>query len=147
MTASVLWAWCGRPFTPRTTGGRAQRYCALRCRRAYDAAGRRFVAAAIADGTLTPAALKKAYAATRALMLDAVSPAPISEPRKPASVAPAEGQDETAVLLDELLAALLKLPPDEWAWLVYYRLPGKLVERLRDRVETENRPRFPSRRR
>jgi len=36
--------WCGRAFTPRATGGKAQRFCRPACRRAFDAAGRRWVA-------------------------------------------------------------------------------------------------------
>jgi hypothetical protein len=125
--------WCDRPFRVRTTGGHAQRFCREACRRALDRAGRRFIAEAIADGTLTPAALKSGYAATRALLFEAVSPQPIDPDRTPAA------------LLDALMTALLKLPPDELSWLIYYRLPGELGETLRDRMKPENRSRFPSR--
>jgi hypothetical protein len=45
-------------------------------------------------------------------------------------------------LLEALLTALLALPPDELSWLIYYRLPGALGEKLRDRMNPENRPRF-----
>jgi hypothetical protein len=40
---------CTRAFAPRTTGGHAQQFCRSDCRRAYDAAGRRWVARAIAN--------------------------------------------------------------------------------------------------
>ena len=32
--------WCDRPFLPRRSGGRAQRFCLAVCRRAHDAAAR-----------------------------------------------------------------------------------------------------------
>jgi hypothetical protein len=74
MTAAAVCAWCGRAFAPRVTGGRAQRYCNPRCRRAYDAAGRRWVAEATAAGALTVKALRSGYAATRALLPAGLSP-------------------------------------------------------------------------
>src|SRR5215472_3016703 len=46
-------SWCRQGFAPRDTGGKPQRFCSERCRRAFDAGGRRWVAAALADGTLT----------------------------------------------------------------------------------------------
>jgi hypothetical protein len=70
MTAALIPCfWCGRLFAPRHDGGRLQRYCSPACRRALDAAARRFVASAIADGRLTVADLRygKARVATRAL--------------------------------------------------------------------------------
>jgi hypothetical protein len=30
--------WCDRPFRPRQTGGHAQRFCKMSCRRAFHAA-------------------------------------------------------------------------------------------------------------
>jgi hypothetical protein len=69
----------------------------------------------------------------RALLAGAETTSPVSE-------AEAEGE-----LLDALLTALLALPPNELSWLIYYRLPGELGERLRDRMKPENRPQFPSR--
>jgi hypothetical protein len=75
--------WCGRPFTPRTTGGHAQRYCSPFCRRAFDAAGRRWVTEAIADGSLTLDQLRNGVAATRALIPEAISPKPVPRPINP----------------------------------------------------------------
>jgi hypothetical protein len=60
--------WCGRTFTPRSTGGHTQRYCAEACRRSFDAAGRRWVTEALACGLLTIEALRNGAAATRALL-------------------------------------------------------------------------------
>jgi hypothetical protein len=68
MTEAALCAWCGRAFAPRATGGKPQVFCRRACRRAFDASGRRWVAEAIAAGTLTVDALRNGYAATRALL-------------------------------------------------------------------------------
>ena len=76
-------------------------FCRSACRRAFDAAGRRWVAEAIAGGMLTVDAPRNGAAATRALLPGAVSPAPVHEPQKPAPVAPAEQRGEAAELLDE----------------------------------------------
>jgi hypothetical protein len=114
--------WCGRTFAPRTTGGHAQVYCSQPCRRAYDAAGRKFVATAIASGTLTVDALK----ATRALPPRTISPAPIDAVRLPVAAAPPESADELAV---ELLQDLIVAAPDsEW----FAALPVELLDRLID---------------
>jgi hypothetical protein len=51
--------WCGRAFTPRCDGGKPQRFCSIRCRRALDAAGRRYIADALASGALTIADLRR----------------------------------------------------------------------------------------
>jgi hypothetical protein len=116
--------WCDRPFRVRTTGGHAQRFCGIGCRRSYDAAGRRFIAEAIADGTLTPAALKSGYIATRALLLAGISPAPIDAARPPVAAAPPESAVELAV---ELLQDLIVAAPDsEW----FAALPVELLDRL-----------------
>jgi len=50
MTVAASCTWCGRAFTPRTTGGKLQTFCRTGCRRAFDTAGRKYVAEAIADG-------------------------------------------------------------------------------------------------
>jgi hypothetical protein len=60
--------WCGKSFKPRSEGGKAQRFCRPACRRALDAAGRRWIAAALASGSLTIASLKGGAPATRALL-------------------------------------------------------------------------------
>jgi hypothetical protein len=76
-------AWCERAFTPRTTGGHAQRFCGAPCRRAFDAAGRRFIAEAIADGSLTVESLRNGQTGTRALLPAADSLPQISAAEKP----------------------------------------------------------------
>jgi len=56
--AAMPRAWCRCRFTPRSTGGKRQVFCRPCCRRAFDAAGRRWVADAIAAGMLTVDALR-----------------------------------------------------------------------------------------
>jgi hypothetical protein len=81
--------WCGTPFEPRRDGGRAQRFCSPTCRRALDAAVRRYVNEALACGTLTIARLKAGPVATRALSRQAEQPTqlPDIEPHDPAILA------------------------------------------------------------
>jgi hypothetical protein len=74
--------WCGKGFTPRRHGGKRQVFCRPACRRDFDAAGRRWVAEAIATGALTVDALRNGAAATRALLSGAISPAPVPCLRK-----------------------------------------------------------------
>jgi hypothetical protein len=71
-------------FTPRSDGGKRQLFCRAVCRRGFDAAGRRWVAEAIATGVLTVDALKNADA-TRALVPATTLTAP--PPEHPAPVA------------------------------------------------------------
>jgi hypothetical protein len=106
---------------PRTSGGHAQRFCCSPCRRAYDAAGRRFVAEAIACGLLSLDQIRKGAAARRALGREADSPA-LTHPA-----------DEAKELLDDFLSALLKWPDEEWFALME-RLPYELVERICNRL-------------
>src|SRR6516165_9843224 len=77
--ASSMCGWCGKAFTPRSDGGQAQRFCRLACRRAFDAAGRRWVAEAMAAGMLTLNALRSGAVTTRALLPGAIPPAPVSQ--------------------------------------------------------------------
>jgi hypothetical protein len=128
----VTWAtclWCARVFTPRRDGGKVQRFCREACRRSFDAAGRRWVAKAIASGTLTLDELRNGPAATRALLQGAISPAPIHPADKPAPVAPAERPGEGDELLADLLIALLNLPGDAWPDLAA-ALPDELFDRI-----------------
>ena len=129
MTEAASCAWCSHPFRPRATGGHAQRFCRPVCRRAFDAAGRRWVADAISGGTLTVAALRSGYAATRALVAEAISSVPVSEAREPAPVALTERDHEAEDLLGGLLVALLDLLGDGWADLVA-GLPDELYDRI-----------------
>jgi hypothetical protein len=55
----------------------------------------------MAAGMLTVDALRNGATGTRALLLGAISPAPVHEPQRPAPVAPAEQRGEAAELLDE----------------------------------------------
>lgn len=59
--------WCNRAFRPRQTGGRAQRFCKMTCRRAFHAAARRWALDAVESGALTLGDLKKGFQSTRAL--------------------------------------------------------------------------------
>lgn len=79
MTRTGVCAWCSRAFTPRATGGKPQVFCRPACRRAFDAAGRRWVAEAVAGGTLTVEDLKNGSPATRALLPAATSHGPEGE--------------------------------------------------------------------
>ena len=59
MTAQPC-TWCGVSFTPRTTGGKPQRFCSERCRRQFDSGCRAWAEQAVASGLLTVSALKDA---------------------------------------------------------------------------------------
>jgi len=76
-------------FVRRRDGGKRQLFCHSVCRRDFDAAGRRWVAEAIATGVLTVDALKNGAVATRALAPASISPAPKIEapPQHPAPAA------------------------------------------------------------
>jgi hypothetical protein len=86
--------WCGKGFTPRCDGGKRQVFCRPTCRRAFDAAGRRWVSEAIASGMLSVDALRNGPGATRALFAGVISPGRIDEPRKPIPPTPAERPGE-----------------------------------------------------
>jgi hypothetical protein len=93
--------WCEQRFIPRRDGGKRQVFCRPVCRRAFDAAGRRWVAEAITSGMLTVDGLRNGPNATRALLPGAISPVPVHEPQKSGPVGPAEQRSEAAELLDE----------------------------------------------
>jgi hypothetical protein len=112
--------WCEGAFAPRSTGGKPQTFCRPACRRAFDAAGRKFVASEIAAGRLTVEALRNGAATTRAVLLAGVSPPPADRPgRKP------ECSENAAKLLNDFAQALLDLPVDAWP-----PLPDELIVRL-----------------
>jgi hypothetical protein len=52
-------AWCEHPFTPRRTGGKPQRFCCERCRRAFEHELRTWARERVADGGITPAQLQR----------------------------------------------------------------------------------------
>jgi hypothetical protein len=93
----------------------------------FDAAGRRWVAEAIAGGILTIDALRNGAAATRALLRGAISPA--SEAEEPAHIAPAKPLDEAAELLKDFLIALIGLPGDAWPDIAI-ALPDEVYDRI-----------------
>ena len=64
MTASCL--WCGKPFTPRTSGGSGQRFCRPACRNAFWTGARRWVLRAVEAGLLSSAMLKAAKSSVHA---------------------------------------------------------------------------------
>ena len=57
--------WCDRPFRARRTGGRAQRFCRMNCRRHSHAAARRWTLDAIGTGALTVGDIKKGFGYNR----------------------------------------------------------------------------------
>jgi hypothetical protein len=50
--------WCGRAFTPRTSGGSPQRFCSTGHRQAFWVAARRWIMKAIHAGLLSTECLK-----------------------------------------------------------------------------------------
>jgi hypothetical protein len=119
--------WCGTTFIPRRDGGKQQVFCRPACRRAFDGVGRRWVAEAIAGGTLTLDALRNSPPAKRALLPGAILPVPLSEPQKPAPIAPAQRPG----VADELLSALLAVPSAE-GW---HALAAAMSQGLFDRLK------------
>ena len=59
--------WCGRAFSPRTSGGTGQRFCRSACRHAFWSAARRWVMRALDAGLLSPEVLKAAQASVHAV--------------------------------------------------------------------------------
>jgi hypothetical protein len=125
VTQAATCAWCGRAFTARATGGHPQRFCRSACRRAFDAAGRRWVAGAIASGMLTVDALRNGARAKRALLPGAGSPAPISPAEKPAPVAPTERPQYVVIALDRMCQ--MELRELKWNDPVYPATPNELA--------------------
>jgi hypothetical protein len=86
--ASDRCLWCGSRFERRNDGGKAQRFCRPACRYALDAAGRRWIAGALASGDLTSDMLRNG--------------------------SPGEAEE----LLGDLLVVLLEWPDHEWFALI-----------------------------
>ena len=59
--------WCGRPFTPRTTGGSAQRFCCTGHRQQFWIAARRWTMRAIEVGLLSVDCLKASHTSVHAV--------------------------------------------------------------------------------
>jgi len=105
--------WCGRAFTPRKNGGKPQYFCRSSCRRALDAAGRRWIAAALADGRVTTEALHSRLTETRALPIDGKA-----------------GQLPASDATDTLLDLFVALPNS-----ILFTLPDELFERIASCLE------------
>jgi hypothetical protein len=75
-----------------------QRFCRPACRRALDAAGRRWIAGALASGALTPDDVRDGSPTTRAEhpSAEAAAPAPGHPAEQSAPVAPPERPGEAA---------------------------------------------------
>src|SRR6266849_5893906 len=58
--------WCGRAFTPRRTGGSAQRFCSTEHRKAFWTAARRWTMRAIETGLLSVDCLKGTHTSVHA---------------------------------------------------------------------------------
>jgi hypothetical protein len=83
--------WCNTSYRARNSGGREQRFCSERCRRAFHAAVRRWTLGELAAGRLTLVDIRNGLPATRAFATDAARPSPV----------PREGE-AAAALMDEL---------------------------------------------
>lgn len=75
MTACL---WCGNPFEPRQSGGKAQRYCSASCRRGMEHSARSYALAAVDAEILTVEDLKRGPSSTPALAPS--EPKPLSDP-------------------------------------------------------------------
>ena len=134
--------WCGRAFTPRTTGGSPAKFCSAAHRKAYHSAVRHWAEAEIAGGRLTVAQIRNGAACT--LATAAASPAQGSAIEDPAPVAPAERPGEAAELLSDLLDVLFGLRGDAWA-AVAAAVPASFRNgSIATSGGPENQPRFPS---
>jgi hypothetical protein len=131
--AAPVCVWCGRPLSARR-GGSPKRFCSAAHRIAFWSALRRWAERAVAAGALTIANIRSGDPTACTLLPGAISPAPIPEAQKLASVAPAESADETAELLDDFLIALLELPGDAWPDLAA-ALPDEIYDRIDEYLE------------
>ena len=110
-------SWCGRPFTPRRTGGHDQHFCRPACRRALHAEARRWVLAELAAGRLSLSTIKKGLPATRAL--DTAAGKPVSVPETgPSSCTAPEALARFVIeipqtLIHKLVIAYFELAADE----------------------------------
>src|SRR5215831_9808642 len=59
--------WCDRPFTPRTTGGSAQKFCCTEHRQQFWIAARRWTMRAIEAGLLSVDCLKASHTSVHAV--------------------------------------------------------------------------------
>ena len=125
--ASDRCLWCGSRFKRRNDGGKAQRFCRPACRRALDAAGRRWIAGALASGALSSGDVRNGSLTTRALLpsAEAQAPnlgghsagqsAPVAPPEPPGEAAESSPFTETwefrAMVAEAVTATLVKAMP------------------------------------
>jgi hypothetical protein len=124
--------WCDRPFRPRRTGGRTQRFCRPLCRQAFHAAVRAWGLKAIATGAITLADLREGAAATCVLLPEAILATTVSDALGQNSHGSgAAGRDNA---LSGLLGAILDaLSPEELG-----RLPAPIWALLDFVAGTDN---------
>jgi hypothetical protein len=94
--------WCETPYRARQSGGRGQRFCSERCRRAFHAGVRRWTLDELAAGRLTLADIRNARPATRAFATDAVKPSPVRKEGQAAAAPLKELGDLVRAILDKL---------------------------------------------
>lgn len=68
----MICIWCGHSFTPRTSGGTAQRFCCPSHRHAFGSAARRWATLAVERGLITVEMLKAAPTSARAVCGEAI---------------------------------------------------------------------------
>jgi hypothetical protein len=85
--ATAICAWCGKRFSPRSSGGRPQRFCRPACRRVCHEAARTWALAELAAGRLTVADLRNAPPTTCALVGGARATSEAPEAQPPAEAA------------------------------------------------------------
>jgi hypothetical protein len=106
--------WCGRAFTPRTSGGTPAKFCSAAAHReAYHSAVRHWAEAEIAGGRLT---VPKSATAQRARSLQPpLPPRKARRPRTPPLMALPGRPGEAEELLADLVGVLFGLRGDAWA--------------------------------
>jgi hypothetical protein len=129
MSDALACLWCSRPFRPRESGGRAQRFCRPSCRRAFHAGTRAWALDELAARRVSIGDFKNSLHATRALVPAAFSGSAVQEaprqlpvPEAPPDEAAALQSDELGALLGDILDTLSteeigQLPEPVWALL------------------------------
>ena len=128
--ATTACDWCETPYRARNSGGREQRFCGERCRRAFHAAVRRWTLGELAAGRLTLANIKNGLPATCAFATGAASSLPVAEEGEVASASLDELAELLGIILDEVST-------EEWA-----KLPDQVVTLL-DRLFVVHDDRYP----
>lgn len=104
--------WCETPFSPRRSGGKAQRFCNAQCRRNLEHFARSWAIAEIEAGRLTVSGMKQGPLPTPALLSEGQGPSPVPDLTPIKLEAPMNAVTETAQAapteLDEAAQALLQ---------------------------------------